>query len=66
MGKPYLSLQPSEGIVVQAASQIYAAYISNGRVEEGQENAWMDRSIAEAIRIARKTDASIQADAELD
>ena len=36
MNKPYVSLQPSEAVLVQVAGQIYAAYISAGRVEEGQ------------------------------
>lgn len=64
--KPYLTLQPSEMVVVQSAANIYAAYVAIGRVEEGREREWMDRSIREAIRIARVTDETIQADAELD
>ena len=37
MNKSHLRLQPSEGIVVHAASRIYAAYIAAGRVPEGEE-----------------------------
>ena len=66
MNKPYVSLQPSEAVLVQVAGQIYAAYISAGRVEEGQAKEWMHRSIREAIHIARSTDASVQSDNELD
>ena len=66
MAKPYVSLQPSEGIITTAAANIYTAYISAGRVTEGNEEEWIDRSIKEAISIARKTDATIQSDSELD
>ena len=66
MGKSYLTLQQSEGIVVQAACQIYAAYVTAGRVTEGDETRWMERSIREAIRIAKATDAAIISDNEPD
>ena len=65
MGKPVLSLQPSEGIVVRAAATIYAAYIAAGRVPDGQETEWMKRSIREAAAIAQMTDQAIQSDDEL-
>ena len=63
--KRYLSLQPSEGIVVQVAGQIYAAYISAGKVREGDETEWMKRSIQEAIQIAKTVDEVVQSDEEL-
>jgi hypothetical protein len=66
MAKPYLALQQSEGVIVQSAARIYAAYIAAGRVPEGSEQEWMDRSIREALRIARVTDETIQADGEMD
>jgi hypothetical protein len=62
--KTYLSLQQSEGLVFQSASVIYAAYISAGRVEEGDEAKWMERSIREAIRIAKTTDTAVISDNE--
>lgn len=65
MGKPTLSLQPSEGIVVNSAATIYAAYLATGRVAEGTEREWIDRSIREAFMIARLTDEAIQSDTEL-
>lgn len=64
--KPYITLQPSEQVLVNAASVIYAAYITTGRVEDGQEAVWMERSIKAAIRIARTTDEAVQADKEVD
>lgn len=60
----YLSLQPSELAVVHAASTIYAAYISSGRVNDGEEKTWMEKSIREAIQIAKTADAAIQSDGE--
>ena len=41
MSKKHFKLQHSESVVVQAAAQIYAAYISSGRVEDGEEVKWM-------------------------
>ena len=64
--KPYLNLQPSEGIVAQMAAHIYAAYIAAGRVPEGKEQEWMQRCIQEAFWIARTADEAIQSDTELD
>lgn len=65
MAKVKLSLQPSEAVVVQAAANIYAAYVASVRVTEGREHEWMERSIKEAIAIARLTDDMIQSDSEM-
>jgi hypothetical protein len=65
MNRPSLSLQPSEAIVAESASVIYAAYIASGRVPEGAEQKWIDRSVHEAIQIARQTDEAIHSDTEM-
>ena len=65
MTKPHLRLQQSESVVVQAAAQIYAAYISCGRVQDGDEQLWMKRSIDEAIRLAVLTDENLISDEEV-
>ncbi|MDP6447563.1 MAG: hypothetical protein QGG36_13345 [Pirellulaceae bacterium] len=65
MAKTHLNLQKSEGIVVTAAANIYAAYIAAGRVEDGQEATYMERSIRDAIRIAVTTDDAIICDGEM-
>ena len=36
--QPYLKLEKTEGVVTQVAGQIYAAYISTGKVTEGTES----------------------------
>ena len=59
MSKTHLNLQPTEQVVVQAAAQIYSAYIAAGRVQIVDEESWMERAIREAIRIAKTTDAVI-------
>jgi hypothetical protein len=65
MAKPFLSLQPSEMVVAQAAANIYAAYIAAGRVPEGKESDWMRRAIGEAFTIARLADEAIHSDNEM-
>jgi len=64
MAKQSLSLQPSEAVVVRAAAAIYSAYLIAGRVPEGEQKKWMDRSIQEAFYIARTADDAIQSDDE--
>jgi hypothetical protein len=65
MQKPKLSLEPSEGIVVQAAANIYAAYISAGKVPAGKEKDFIVKSIQEATTLAQMTDKYIQSDYEM-
>jgi hypothetical protein len=65
MAKPKLSLQPSEAVVTQAAAHLYATYVTSGRVPDGREQEWIERSIREAFLIARLTDEAIQSDTEL-
>ena len=62
----HFKLQHSESVVVQAASQIYAAYIASGRVADGEEGAWMRRSIKEAVMIAQATDDAVISDEEIE
>jgi len=65
MSKTRLSLQSSEGIVLQVAGRIYAAYLTAGRVEEGKEEEWMARSLREAVRLAQLAEERIESDSEL-
>ena len=65
MSKSYLTLQPSEGIVLQAAAQIYAAYIQSGQVASGQEADWMTRSIKEGLQLAKTIDSVVVSDDEM-
>ncbi|MEI8379710.1 MAG: hypothetical protein WCJ09_06255 [Planctomycetota bacterium] len=65
MASPYLTLQPSEQVLISAAATIYAGYLATGKVAEGEENHWMDQAIKAAFRIATVVDASIVADKEM-
>lgn len=65
MAKTYLSLTKSERSLLIAASQIYAAYIQSGRVPEGEQEAWMERSVQEALRVATITDGAVVSDDEM-
>lgn len=62
----HLKLQHSESVVINAAAQIYSAYILAGKVTEGEEDQWMSRSIREAIKLAVATDDAIVSDDEMD
>jgi hypothetical protein len=62
----HIRLQRSESVVFQAAAQIYSAYIAAGRVPEGEEHPWMERSIKEALRMALATDKAVVSDDEVD
>ena len=66
MQKNKVSLQTSECAVFQVAGYIYAAYVSAGKVPEGDAKKWMDRALTEAIQLAQLSDARVQSDTELD
>ena len=66
MTKPDITLEPSKAVVSNMAAQIYAAYITRGAVKDGEEASWMQRSIREAVRIAKTVDASVESDDEPD
>ena len=66
MAKNHLTLQHSESVIIQAATQIYAAYITTGKVDENDRQEWMKRSIREAIAIARGVDDSVISDGEME
>jgi len=65
MNRPYVSLQPSEGVLVQAAAQIFSAYIITGQCTPDNEDEYLKKSIKQAVRMARITDESVQADKEV-
>jgi phosphate/sulfate permease len=60
----FLELQPSEAVVVAAASRFFAAYIAGGRVTEETEEQVMRYCVRAAIRLALETDNLVQSDEE--
>lgn len=65
MNRPYVSLQPSEAVLVQAASQIFSAYISTGQCTPDNEDEYLKKAIKQTVRMARIIDESVQSDKEL-
>jgi hypothetical protein len=65
MPKPVLSLQASEIALLGAAAQIFSAYIVSGHVTGGNESDMMDRSLSEALKMARRVEEMVQSDNEL-
>ncbi|MEM9646826.1 MAG: hypothetical protein AAF989_17680 [Planctomycetota bacterium] len=66
MAKKHLTLQHSESVVVQAAAQIYSAYIASGRVDQDGNIRWMEQAIREAIAIAKGVDDAVISDGEME
>jgi len=65
MAKTYIQLQQSEGFVIQAAAQIFAAHIVAGTMPEENKDALMKQAIRDAIRISVAVDEAIVADSEV-
>ncbi|MCK5565418.1 MAG: hypothetical protein KAJ07_09245 [Planctomycetes bacterium] len=61
----YLSLQPSEKAIFQAAANIYAAYIASNQVNNDNQAKLMKKSINAAIAIAKNVENIIQSDEEM-
>jgi len=60
MSKPAITLEPTKGVISEAAARIYAAYVAAGRVKDDDVESWIKRSIREAVAIARTIDTSIE------
>ena len=65
MAKTNISLRETERVIVDAASRIYAAYISSKRIPIGDEEQWMERAIREAIQIAKTTETVVISEGEI-
>ena len=66
MKKAKVSLQASEGLVFESAARIYSAYLAGGKVKDGEEQQWMERSVKEAVQLAHLVEQSVQSDHEFD
>jgi len=60
----YLKLHWSESVVAVAASQIFAAYIQAGRVNDSNEEQMLLKSIRTAIKLADRADTLVKSDEE--
>ena len=63
--KTYLNLQQSETAVVHAASRIYAAYLSSGRIQENNKNIMIEKAVDAALLMASLAEKKITSDDEL-
>ncbi|MHC4622642.1 MAG: hypothetical protein ACYS4W_01945 [Planctomycetota bacterium] len=63
--RSYFSLQPSEMAVFRCASQIFAAYISSGKVTDENRNDYYKIAVRDAIRIGQIVEKNIESDNEL-
>jgi hypothetical protein len=64
--KPDVTLQPSKRVVVNAAAQIFSAYIAAGHAQkESDSEKWIKRALSEAVTIARTVQTAVLSDAEL-
>lgn len=65
MAKTYIQRQQSEGFVIQAATQSFAAHIVAGTMTEENKDSLMKQAIRDAIRISVAVDDAIVADSEV-
>jgi len=64
-GQRYFCLQPSEMAVFRAASQIFAAYVSSGKVTEADKSDYYKIAVRDAMRIGAIVEKNVQSDEEL-
>jgi len=60
----YFRLQPSEATIATIAARIFSSYIVAGKVSDQNENDMVDRSIALAIKLAKKVEDLVESDSE--
>ncbi len=60
----YLGLQPSETAVLHAASRVFAGFVAGGAINEENENAYADRAVRIATRMALVIEKYVQSDDE--
>jgi hypothetical protein len=64
MPSAFLRLEESEAQVVQAASRIYAAYVSSGAVTPENEEELVGKAVRVALYMAQVTDQLVLSDDE--
>jgi hypothetical protein len=60
----FLSLQPSESVIANMASRIFAAYLQKGEVNDSNADEYIKKSTRLAIKIANYTDTVCKSDGE--
>ncbi len=60
----YLSLQPSESVIANMASRIFAAYVQKGEVNDANADAYIQKATQLALKMAAYTDTVCKSDGE--
>lgn len=63
--RKYINLTDSEAAVLAAASRIFAAYITQGKLDDCSESQLMNIALKQAIALAKTTDDVIRSGTEL-
>ena len=61
----YFSLQPSEMAVFRSAAQIFAGYVSCGKVNAQNKSEYYTMAIQDAIKIGLMVEKNVDSDDEL-
>lgn len=62
MSKISIKLEPSTSVVINAAAQIYAAYISTGQETLASDEEFVNRSVHAAVKIAQRASELVGSD----
>jgi hypothetical protein len=60
----FLSLQPSESVIANMASRIFAAFLQKGEVNDSNADEYIKKSTQLAIAMANYTDSVCKSDGE--
>jgi hypothetical protein len=63
MASKKIDLNANGQAVTNAAALIYAAFVAQGKVKDGDEEKWLERAIKDAVRIARTVTKVVERDA---
>ena len=62
MSKIQIKLEPSTSVIINAAAQIYAAYVSTGQETLASDEEFANRAVQAAIKIAQRTGELVGSD----
>ncbi len=63
--KYHATLQPSETAIFQAAANIFASYVTSGKVTDANENEMILKAIKTSITICSIVDKNVRSDEEI-
>ena len=61
----HIRLEPSERAIFRSASDIYAAHVAAGNVKDGNEDEYIQKSIAVSLKICDIVEDKVVSDSEL-